>query len=205
MRVGFAWLTNCHNALPNESCSTLLHRVTAKAQQKFNGRQLSDDHIIQDVRKLFRAVGLDPTRYRPSGEALLRRALKGEAVRSINPLVDCNNICSMETGLPFGCYDATAITGDITIRLGLAGEHYQGVAKPIDIAYKLCAADSLGAFGSPISDSDRTKIKPATTNVLVLCFSHTDTPVHYLQTALQRFTELTQQQLGAQLDATGHS
>ena len=108
----------------------------------------------------------------------------------------------METGLPFGCYDATALTGEITIRLGLVGEQYQGVAKSIDIANKLCAADSLGAFGSPISDSDRTKTTPTTTNILVLCFSHTDTPVQYLQTALSRFIELTQQHLGAQLGET---
>ncbi len=158
VQVGYGWLTQCSNTSTGPTGIDLLNSTAQQIQLKFAHRQLSDDPIIQQVRLLFHAVGIDPTRYRPSGEALMRRAIKGEAVRAINPLVDVNNICSMETGLPFGCYDATKIHGNITIRLGQTGEQYQGVAKPIDIANKLCAADELGAFGSPISDSDRTKV-----------------------------------------------
>lgn len=41
-----------------------------------------------DARTLFKALGLDPTKTRPSNEALLRRVLKGEPLYRINTLVD---------------------------------------------------------------------------------------------------------------------
>lgn len=203
VQVGYLWLSGCQNALPNLACQEALQTATTQAQQRFIGRQLSADPTIQQIRQLFRAVDIDPTRYRPSGEALLRRALKGEAVRSINPLVDCNNIVSMETGLPFGCYDAAHVVGEITIRLGLPHEQYQGVAKPIDITHKLCAADRIGAFGSPISDSDRTKITTSSAAVLVLGFGLSTTPTNIVLAAMQRFADLAKQHVQAQVEAVG--
>jgi DNA/RNA-binding domain of Phe-tRNA-synthetase-like protein len=202
VRIGYVWLQHCRNSVQNQVLNDQLATTAKLRQQNLAGRQLSDDPTIQAVRQLFRAIGIDPMRYRPSGEALLRRAIKGEVVRSINPLVDCNNIVSMETGLPFGCYDAARIGGNITIRLGLVGEQYQGVAKPIDIAEKLCAADTIGPFGSPISDSDRTKTTEQTTQVLLLCFGHTTTPPNIMTAALERFIGLTWQHLQAELLAS---
>ena len=45
-----------------------------------------------DARTLYKALGLDPTKTRPSNEALLRRALKGESLYRINTLVDALNL-----------------------------------------------------------------------------------------------------------------
>ncbi len=156
----------------------------------FQTAPLSEDPIVQQIRLLFRAVGIDPTKYRPSSEALLRRAIKGEPVRSINPVVDINNICSMEYRLPFGCYDAEQIRGAITIRLGQEHEEYTGVAKQISIGGKLCCADDYGPFGSPISDSARTKVTEQTKQILVLVFGHFSTADQHLQLALDRFISL---------------
>lgn len=169
--------------------------------EQFVGKMLSEDPVVQQVRQLFRAVGIDPTKYRPSSEALLRRALKGEPVRSINATVDINNICSMEYRLPFGCYDAERIQGDVIVRLGEDHEEYTGVAKQISIGGKLCCADTAGPFGSPISDSARTKVTDATKKVLVLAFAHTSTSDAQLIAALDRFISLS---FGASTLADSH-
>lgn len=160
---------------------------------EFKDKVLSENPIVQQVRLLFRAVGIDPTKYRPSSEALMRRAIKGEPVRSINAIVDINNICSMEYRLPFGCYDADKIEGDITIRLGQDHEEYTGVAKQISIGGKLCCADQAGPFGSPISDSARTKVTEQTKRILVLAFGHASTSDLHIQASLDRFISLCEQ------------
>ncbi|HEY7411085.1 MAG TPA: phenylalanine--tRNA ligase beta subunit-related protein, partial [Vicinamibacteria bacterium] len=61
---------------------------------------------VEQARALYKALGLDPTKTRPSNEALLRRVLKGEALYRVNTLVDALNLCSLTAQLPFGLYDA---------------------------------------------------------------------------------------------------
>lgn len=199
IRLGYAVMNSCDNLAPTSMALTELMQTTILAvQQRFENKVLSDDPIIQQIRLLFRAVGIDPTRYRPSGEALIRRALKNEPVRSINPLVDINNICSMQSGLPMGCYDVNTIAGEtITVRLGQPDENYQGVAKSVSITGKLCLADATGAFGSPISDSARTQVTAQTQRCLVVIFGHTQTDSFLIQQTLDHFINLAEQHVGA--------
>ncbi len=57
---------------------------------------------IARVRAMYKRLGLDPTKVRPSSEALLRRVRKGDPLPRVNSLVDICNWCSVETQLPFG-------------------------------------------------------------------------------------------------------
>jgi DNA/RNA-binding domain of Phe-tRNA-synthetase-like protein len=124
------------------------------------------------VREMYRAVGLDPTKRRPSSEALLRRVMKGERLPRVNVLVDVCNWCSLEFQLPYGVYDLTGIDGDVELRLGNAGEEYAGIGKDVvHVGGRLTLADRLGPFGDPSSDSSRTMVTPSTTNALVVIYS----------------------------------
>ena len=71
---------------------------------------------------MYKRVGLDPTKTRPSSEALLRRVRKGDPLPRINSMVDVCNWCSLEFQLPYGLYDAAQIDGDVELRLGAEGE-----------------------------------------------------------------------------------
>ena len=82
--------------------------------------------ITAAVRTMYKRVGIDPTKTRPSSEALLRRVRRGDELPRINSLVDVINWCSLETQLPFGLYDLDHIQGDVTLRLGRDGEEYAG-------------------------------------------------------------------------------
>jgi DNA/RNA-binding domain of Phe-tRNA-synthetase-like protein len=131
------------------------------------------------VRTMYKHIGLDPTKTRPSSEALLRRVRRGDALPRINSLVDVINWCSLETQLPFGLYDHGEIHGEVTLRLGRAGEHYAGIRKDmVHVADRLTLADDDGPFGNPTSDSARTMVTTATTAALVVIFVPTSVAAH---------------------------
>ena len=89
----------------------------------------------------------------------------------INSLVDIINWCSLETQLPYGLYDLGKIQGDVTLRLGRAGEEYAGIRKDaVHVAGRLTLADDAGPFGNPTSDSARTMVTTDTTRALVVIF-----------------------------------
>lgn len=116
------------------------------------------------ARALYRAFGLDPTRHRPSSEALLRRARRGDALPRINSLVDVANVMSMLLQVPVGLYDLDRVEGpELVVRLGLEGEGYEGIRKDwVNVAGRICVADAAGACGNPSSDSARTMITTRT-------------------------------------------
>jgi len=127
---------------------------------------------VAAVRTMYKRVGLDPTKTRPSSEALLRRVRKGDPLPRINSLVDVCNWCSLEFQLPYGLYDAAHVEGDIELRLGREGESYPGIRKDdVHVAGRLTLADARGPFGNPTSDSARTMVTTSTTSAMVVVFA----------------------------------
>jgi DNA/RNA-binding domain of Phe-tRNA-synthetase-like protein len=127
------------------------------------------------VRVMYWRVGIDPTRRRPSSEALLRRVLRGDSLPRINTLVDICNWCSLELQLPYGLYDVDRIDGPIALRLGQPGEQYPGIRKDaVHVGGRLTLADTAGPFGNPTADSARTMVTPATTSALAVIFAPRD-------------------------------
>jgi DNA/RNA-binding domain of Phe-tRNA-synthetase-like protein len=120
---------------------------------------------------MYKRVGIDPTKTRPSSEALLRRVRRGDELPRINSLVDIINWSSLETQLPYGVYDVDKIQGDVILRLGGGGEEYAGIRKDaVHVAGRLTLADDAGPFGNPTSDSARTMVTTDTTRALVVIF-----------------------------------
>jgi DNA/RNA-binding domain of Phe-tRNA-synthetase-like protein len=139
-----------------------LREATARARAR-HGEALSAEHpTVSAVRRLFRAAGCDPTRYRPSSEALLRRVLKGEDLPAIHPLVDLNNALSIELAVPACIMAAGSIESPVTLRAGAPGEVMESLRGPFPLAGKPLLADAAGPFGTPITDSVRVKIQPET-------------------------------------------
>lgn len=130
----------------------------------------------QAVRAMYRRIGLDPTKTRPSSEALLRRVRKGDRLPRINTLVDICNWCSLEFQLPYGLYDLKTLQPPVTLRLGHAGESYAGIRKDVvNVAERMTLADEVGPFGNPTSDSARSMVTEATTDVLAVIFAPSST------------------------------
>jgi len=127
---------------------------------------------LKRARDLYRKFGIDPTRVRPSSEALLRRMQKGEALPRVNSLVDVANALSVQLQVPVGLYDLAKVVGDeLVIRLGGKGESYEGIGKEkVNVAGRICVADKEGPCGNPSADSARTMITTETENAAWIYF-----------------------------------
>ena len=131
---------------------------------------LKDMSGIAATRKVYRACGKDPSRYRPASEALIRRMLQGKNLYQIDTLVDLVNLASIAYGYSIGGFDADKFKGDtLTLGVGKAGEPYEGIGRGlINIEGLPVYRDEIGGVGTPTSDNERTKMELATTHLVVL-------------------------------------
>lgn len=143
----------------DEGIAALRRQASERARARFALESLSLDLTVAGLRSLFRAAGCDPTRYRPSSEALLRRVLKGEDLPAIHPLVDLNNCLSIELAVPCCVVAEGSFTPPVVLRAGGAGETYESLRGPFNLEGKPLLADAEGPFGTPITDSQRVKLR----------------------------------------------
>jgi DNA/RNA-binding domain of Phe-tRNA-synthetase-like protein len=169
-----------------------LQLAAAALRAGAQGTDAAADPTTSAVRTMYKKVGLDPTKTRPSSEALLRRVARGDALPRINSLVDVINWCSVESRLPFGLYDLDRIRGGVTLRVGQPGEEYAGIRKDVvHVAGRLVLSDADGPFGNPSSDSARTMTTTSTSRALVVIFA----PVSVSTTASERALATTRERI----------
>jgi DNA/RNA-binding domain of Phe-tRNA-synthetase-like protein len=143
---------------PEGSLAELRRRAGERARADWSLETLSADPTVAAVRSLFRAAGCDPTRYRPSSEALIRRLLKREELPAIHPFVDLNNCLSVGLAVPACIAAEGSFTPPVVLRAGRPGESYESLRGPFNLEGKPLLADGEGAFGTPITDSQRVKV-----------------------------------------------
>ena len=136
---------------------------------------VNDIPNIKESRAAYKAFGKDPSRYRVSSEALIRRIGQGKGLYEVNTVVDVNNLISIESGFSVGSYDIANIGDDLVFRIGREGETYKGIGKDeINIEKLPVIADEKGAIGSSTSDSGRAMITENAREVLTLIYSFSD-------------------------------
>lgn len=185
VRPGVIWWTGATVVQHEHRLDSLL----AEAEARVRTAPPAD---VASVRTMYKKVGLDPTKTRPSNEALLRRVRRGDTIPRINSAVDIVNWCSLEFQLPYGLYDSAKIDGDVMMRLGTEGEKYAGIRKDdVNVGGRITVADAIGAFGNPTSDSARTMVTPGTTELLVIVYA----PVDVTKQQLDRVVATTAERL----------
>ena len=150
---------------------------------------------IAATRRVYKACGKDPSRYRPAAEALIRRVVQGKELYQRDTLVDLINLASMRFGYSIGGFDASKFVGDtLTLGIGKADEPYEGIGRgQINIEGMPVYRDALGGVGTPTSDHERTKIGLETSHLLVLINGYDGDEEHvrdnaeYIKSLLQRF------------------
>ncbi len=154
-------------------CQALWDEINAlakKYKQTVTTESLKELSGIAATRKVYRACGKDPSRYRPASEALIRRMLQGKNLYQIDTLVDLVNLASIAYGYSIGGFDADKFEGDtLTLGVGKAGEPYEGIGRGmINIKGLPVYRDEKGGVGTPTSDNERTKMTTSTTHLVVL-------------------------------------
>jgi hypothetical protein len=122
-------------------------------------------------RQLYNSLHIDPTKHRPSAEALWRRLRDKNDFPAVNPLVDLTNLLSLKFQICFGLYDLEHVQGPVVITLGNEKDKYQGIRKEtLSFNGKIVLRDVLGAFGNPSADSLRASVDKNSRDILQVLF-----------------------------------
>ncbi len=156
------------NAKLQELKKILLKEISAKYQIE----KLKDTPTVRAYRDFYWMLGIDPTKTRPSGEALLRRVLHGGEIPAINTAVDSYNLASLETVIPISGFDFDKINLPFNVRFAENGEQFMGIGmeKPLTLTDKMLVLADIKQVLCiyPYRDADQTKITEQTENVLIV-------------------------------------
>lgn len=147
-----------------------IHEMEERFRRELTTESLKELSGIAATRRVYKACGKDPSRYRPASEALIRRMLQGKELYQIDTLVDLINLASIAYGYSIGGFDADKFVGDtLTLGVGREGEPYEGIGRGIINIHGLPVyRDAEGGVGTPTSDHERTKITISTRHLVVL-------------------------------------
>ena len=161
----------CH-VKNSEYSSALWNEIEAFTTDFYKNNKVKDINKFASIlatRNTYKKLGKDPNRYRPAGEALRRRILKGNELYKINTLVDAINLISLKTGYSIGGFDASLIQGSLELGVGQKDEKFEAIARGfLNIEDLPVYRDSIGGIGTPTSDEERTKIGLETNKLLML-------------------------------------
>ena len=147
-----------------------IRELAEHLRQQLTTESLKEMPAIAATRRVYKACGKDPSRYRPASEQLIRRILQGKELYQIDALVDLVNLASIAYGYSIGGFDADCFVGDtLTLGIGREGEQYEGIGRGLlNIAGLPVYRDAQGGVGTPTSDNERTKMTLQTTHLVVL-------------------------------------
>lgn len=168
--VGACVEADVENSAYSEELWKLIDEQCENFRQTLTTDTVKDISAIAATRRVYKACGKDPSRYRPSSEALIRRVLQGKQLYQIDTLVDLINLASITYGYSIGGFDAGKFSGDtLSLGVGREGEPYEGIGRGmLNIAGLPVYRDAIGGVGTPTSDNERTKMGLATRRLVAL-------------------------------------
>jgi DNA/RNA-binding domain of Phe-tRNA-synthetase-like protein len=174
LAVCIGTITDIHNEKENERIEQLREAVYQEVKTKHNIETLKDNPTVRAFRDFYWKLGVDPTKTRPSGEALLRRLLHGDELPRISAVVDAYNLASTKTILPISGFDVDLLNQPFHVRFAKNGETFTGIGmdKPITLTEQmLVLADQKQVLCIyPYRDTDLTKITMQTRNAMIIVY-----------------------------------
>lgn len=183
----------------DEALWSEIAHFTEHLRETESTESIKQQSAIVATREAYRTCGKDPSRYRPSAEALRRRLLRGLELYRIDTLVDLINLVSLRTGYSIGGFDADKIVGSrLCLGIGKADEPFEGIGRgPLNIEHMPVIRDAVGGIGTPTSDHERTKLDLSTTHILAIINGYSgdeglDEAAAMTAELLQRYASATQ-------------
>ncbi|MEM1564419.1 MAG: phenylalanine--tRNA ligase beta subunit-related protein [Candidatus Bathyarchaeia archaeon] len=187
----------------NEKIRKLKQAVYAEVKAKHDIERLKDDPVVRAYRDFYWKLGIDPTKTRPSGEALLRRVLRGGELPTISTAVDAYNLASMKTMIPVSGFDMDTLNPPFNVRFAEEGEPFTGIGMDKPIALKsnmLVLADAKSVLCIyPHRDADQTKITMKTKNVLLVGYGAPGVTPQQLEEAVRTALEYIKTVCGGEI------
>lgn len=193
---GAAVFAEVKNTAYNEELWKRIESFTELYRSRYTVDSIKEMPAIQATRQAYKKCGKDPSRYRPSSEALCRRILRGLSLYQIDTLVDLINLASINSGHSIGGFDLDKIQGDsLVLGIGKAGEPYEGIGRgTLNIEGMPIYRDAVGGVGTPTSDNERTKLSLDTTHLLAIMNAYSgndglEESVNFMIGLLKEFAE----------------
>jgi len=164
--------------------------------EKINKRQ-----EIEATRRIYKILGKDPNRYRPSAEALCRRIVRGIPIYKVSTLVDIINLVSIRSGFSIGGFDIDKVQGNIELGVGTNNDEFEAIGRGIlNVEGLPLYRDEVGGIGTPTSDNERTKITDNTTHLLMIINGYSgkeglQEAINHAITLLQKYADLKEYEL----------
>ena len=199
---GVAVFAKVTNSIYCDSLWKTIGEFTDEYRKIYTLDAIKEMPAIQATRKAYKRCGKDPSRYRPSSEALCRRLLRGIPLYQIDTLVDLINLASIRSGHSIGGFDLDKIQGTkITLGIGKSDEPYEGIGRgSLNIEGMPVYRDAIGGIGTPTSDNERTKLSLETKHLLAIMNGYSgseglDDAVNYMVGLLEKFADAKEVQL----------
>ena len=199
---GAAVYAQVHNTAYSEPLWQEIDGYIQLYKQKYTIDSIKEMKSIQATRTAYKKCGKDPSRYRPSSEALCRRILQGKELYQIDTLVDLINLASINSGHSIGGFDYDKIEGDsLVLGIGKAGEPYEGIGRGyLNIEGMPVYRDAVGGIGTPTSDNERTKMVLGTSRILAIMNAYSGSEglqqdVAFMVNLLEKYAGATEVQI----------
>jgi len=190
----------------NKEVEALRRSVTEEVRRKFRLELLKNDLTVRAYRDLFWSLDIDPTKTRPSGEALLRRVLHGDEIPNISTVVDAYNLASVKTIIPLSGFDLDQISPPLMVRFSREDEEFHGIGtnKSAKLHDKMLVVTDTECIVSiyPHRDADETKITEKTKNVLMIGYGATGIAPDQLTEAVRTALSFINQTSGGKTEST---
>jgi DNA/RNA-binding domain of Phe-tRNA-synthetase-like protein len=203
-RVGVAFFKQLTNGPSPAAFISRFEGLADELRQSMSQRRPSEVEAVTRIRKLYRLVGVDPTKDRPRSENLLRRVLQRKPLPLVNCLVDVVSYTSLELQCPLGIYDWDQIVPPVLVRIGRPEEGYQGIGGDwVRLGGRLVLGDGEGLFGNASHDSERTQVSARTVRALLVAWAPAEAPRSFLESVLREIQRLAAEFCSAKVSEVG--
>lgn len=113
-----------NNSESTESDVALLRDAEAQVRQIIQEDALRSVPNIKAYRETMEKAGINPNKYAVSTEAMIKRVLKGNALPTINALVDLCNVVSLQNQISLGGHDLRDIHADLSVCFSKGTEQF---------------------------------------------------------------------------------
>ena len=167
-------------------------------KQRYELLEINQRPAIAGTRRLYKALGKDPSRYRVASEALCRRIIRDLGIYRLTTLIDVVNLVSIKSGYAISGLDGDRIEGDtLTMSVGTAEDVYNGIGRGLlNIAGMSVYRDAKGPIATPTSDEERTKFteQTATAQININAFAPempVEEAVDWMAALLKKYAQAT--------------
>lgn len=172
LEVRVVHLTNVRVEDEDPELELFKEEVTRRTRERWTLERIREHPNLRSYRDFFWRIGIDPTKIRPSAEALIRRILHGNPLPKINTLVDAYNLASIETSISLAAFDEEKLRGQLLMRIAEGGETFLGIGMSHPVSLKggeIIITDSERLIAIyPYRDAEYSKVTKETRRVLIL-------------------------------------